>query len=61
MEKKIKQDSMKVLKMVYTLIMLIDVIGLQVFANQLIGTFAVSKETSNLCILVIRIITLVYL
>lgn len=48
--------------MLYELaIMLVGMIGLQVFAGQIIGIFAVSSETRLLCIRAIRIITLGYL
>lgn len=47
---------------IYTLIiMAIGLVGLQLFANQLIGIFTLSKETHRLCILSIRIVTLGYL
>ncbi|MDO5294249.1 MAG: MATE family efflux transporter [bacterium] len=48
--------------MIYTLaIMLLGLIGGQVFANQLVGIFAVSKQTRTLCVRAIRIITWGYL
>lgn len=46
----------------YTLIiMLIGMIGLQIFAQPLIDVFTLSDETRRLCVLAIRIITLGYL
>ncbi len=43
------------------IIMLIGAIGLQLFAKQICGIFAVAPETQTLCIRAIRIITLGYL
>ena len=40
--------------------MIIGLLGLQVFANKIIGIFSVSFETQELCINAIRIITLGY-
>lgn len=46
----------------YTLfIMLAGALGLQLFAGQIVGVFAVSAKTSGLCIRAIRVITLGYL
>ncbi|MGN1008569.1 MAG: MATE family efflux transporter [Butyricicoccus sp.] len=46
----------------YTLIiMLLGMIGLQIFAQPLIDVFTLSDETRRLCVLAIRIITLGYL
>lgn len=46
----------------YTLvIMALGLVGLQIFAEPLIGIFTLSDETRHLCILAIRIITLGYL
>lgn len=42
-------------------IMLLGMIGLQLFAGQLCSIFALSEETKQLCILAIRIITLGYI
>lgn len=42
-------------------IMLVGLIGLQIFANQLVGIFALSEETIRLCRLAIRLITPGYL
>ncbi len=48
--------------MIYTLIiMAVGAVGLQIFASQVVGIFAVSAETQMLCIRAIRIITLGYL
>ena len=48
--------------MAYTLIiMLIGAVGLQIFAEPLVGIFAVSAETQALCVKAIRIVTLGYL
>lgn len=48
--------------MIYTLgIMLIGVVILQVFAEPLTAVFALSEETSRLCVLSLRIVTLGYL
>lgn len=48
--------------MLYELIiMLIGAVGLQVFASQIVGVFAISGETTQLCIRAIRIITFGYL
>ncbi|MDE7267553.1 MAG: MATE family efflux transporter [Lachnospiraceae bacterium] len=38
------------------IIMLVGMIGLEVFASPLIGLFAMSKETEELCVLAVRII-----
>ena len=54
-------DSIKY-GMLYTIIiMAIGMVGLQLFANQLVGIFAVSAKTQELCIKAIRIITLSYI
>ena len=48
--------------MIYTLIiMLIGLIGLQIFAEPLAGVFSLSDETLTLCVRAIRIVTLGYL
>lgn len=48
--------------MLYTLIiMALGLVGLNIFAKQLIGIFTLSNTTKELCILAIRIITLGYL
>ena len=48
--------------MIYTLIiMLIGLIGLQIFAEPLAGVFSLSDETLALCVRAIRIVTLGYL
>lgn len=48
--------------MLYTvIIMAIGLIGLEIFAHQLVGIFAISGETQELCIKAIRIISLGYL
>ena len=39
------------------IIMLVGIIGLEVFTEPLIGLFAMSKETESLCVLATRIIT----
>lgn len=43
------------------IIMLIGMIGLEVFANLLIGLFAMSEETEALCVLAVRIIAASFL
>lgn len=48
--------------MLYTLIiMTVGAIGLQLFADQICGIFAVTSSTQELCVLAIRIITLGFL
>lgn len=48
--------------MIYTLIiMVIGALGLQIFASQLTGIFAISSDTRVLCIRAIRIVTLGYI
>lgn len=48
--------------MIYTLlIMAVGLLGLQIFADQLVGIFSVAPETQKLCVLAIRIVTLGYL
>lgn len=48
--------------MLYTLaLMLFGLIGLQIFAEQICGVFALSAQTEKLCIYAIRIVTLGYL
>lgn len=48
--------------MLYTeIIMLLGIIGLQLFAKPLIGLFALSEDTMELCVTAIRVITLGYL
>lgn len=60
-DKKRVNDGIKY-GMIYTLvIMAAGIILLQVFAEQISGIFAISKETQELCILSIRIITTGYL
>lgn len=60
-DKKRIKDGIKY-GMIYTIIiMIIGAIILQLFANQICGIFAVSKETQKLCIYAIRIITFGYI
>lgn len=48
--------------LIYTLVIMgIGAVGLQIFAQQLTGIFAVSAQTQQLCVKAIRIITLGYL
>ena len=60
-DKKRIKDGIKY-GMIYTIIiMIIGAILLQLFATQICGIFAVSKETQKLCIYAIRIITFGYI
>lgn len=62
-----KQDKQRIndgikYGMLYTLIiMTVGAIGLQLFADQICGIFAVTSSTQELCVLAIRIITLGFL
>lgn len=48
--------------MLYTLlIMVVGLLGLQIFANPLSGVFSVVPETQKLCVIAVRIVTLGYL
>lgn len=59
-EKRVR-DAIKYGMLYTVLIMLVGMVGLQVFAHQLIEIFSISGETQELCIKAVRIISLGYL